>query len=265
MGAVGIVLAGTAAAATLTSVFAPTHVAPVSVSQRDLRAIASITGLGNGRTLGGFSAPSGSTTMRFGTVTWSSDAAHPASSAAQAAAEAGFAVTLPGHVPTGVGSVQQFTVQPRMTATVNFDSAAGTVAGSSVTLDAGPAVVAEYAGTTGNAAPTLAVAVMRRPTASSTGATLNQIEAFLLGQPGVPPELAEEVRLLGDLRTTFPVPVPPGASVHSVRVSGRPGVLLNDASNAVSAVVWEDGQGLIHGVVGILDSQDVLNVASQLG
>ena len=40
---------------------------------------------------------------------------------------------------------------------------------------------------------------------------------------------------------------------------------MNDGSNAASAVVWEDGQGLIHAVVGILDSQDVLNVANQLG
>jgi hypothetical protein len=265
MGAVGIVVAGTAAAATLTTVFAPTHVAPVSVSQRDLRAVAGIMGLANSQSLGGFSTPNGSNTLPFGTITWSSGSARPASSAAQAAAQAGFAVTLPARLPTGVGPVQQFTVQPRARAVVGFSSAAGSVAGSSVTLDAGPAVVAEYAGTGGSAVPTLGVAVMRRPTASSTGASLSQIEAFLLSRPGIPPELAEEVRLLGDLRTTFPVPVPPGASAHSVRVSGWPGVLLNDASNAASAVIWEDGQGLIHAVVGILDSQDVLNVASQLG
>jgi hypothetical protein len=106
---------------------------------------------------------------------------------------------------------------------------------------------------------------MRRPRATSTRASLSQIEAFLLGQPGIPPELAEEIRLLGDVSTTLPVPVPPGASVRSVRVDGWPGVLLADASNVASGVVWEDGRGMLHAVVGILDSHDVLDVARQLG
>jgi hypothetical protein len=265
IGAVGVVVAGTAAAATLTTVFAPTHVAPVSVSQSDLRAIAALTGLGDGQALGGFTSPNGSSTLRFGTIRWSSGSAHPASSLAEAAAEAGFPVILPAHRPDGVGAVQQITVQPSLKAAVTFNSAAATLAGSSVTLDAGPAVVAEYGGTNGADVPTLGVATMRRPTARSTGATTSQIEAFLLSQPSIPPQLAEEIRLLGDLRTTFPVPVPPGASVRSVRVAGWPGVLLADSSNAAAAVVWEDGRGLIHAVVGILDSQDVLNVADQLG
>lgn len=266
IGAVATVVAGTAAAATLTSVFAPTHVAPVSVSEGDLRAIAALTGLGDGQAFGGFSTPNGSSPLRFGIVKWaSSGAAHSASSPLQAAAETGFSVNLPARVPAGVGAVRQLMVQPRVSATVTFNSAAGTLAGSSVTLDAGPAVVAEYAGTSGNDVPTLGVATMRRPTARSTGATITQIEAFLLSQPGVPPQLAEEVRLLGDPRTTLPVPVPPGASVRSVQVAGWPGVLLADPSNAASAVIWEDGHELLHTVVGILDSRDALNVANQLG
>ncbi len=151
-----------------------------------------------------------------------------------------------------------------MSATVTFNSAAPGVAGSSVTLDAGPAVLAQYAAARGTQVPTLGVVTMPRPTALSTGATVSQIEAFLLKQPGVPFKLAEELRLLGDLSTTLPVPVPPGASVRSVRVTGRPGVLVADPSNAAAGVVWEDGTGMLHLVAGILDPQDVLNVADQL-
>jgi hypothetical protein len=266
IGAAGVVVAGTAAAATLTTIFAPTHVAPVSLSQGDLQAITSLVGLGNGRALGGFSGPNGSTTVRFGTIRWStSGPTHPVASAAQAAADAGFPISLPVHLPAGVGAVRQFIVQPRVSATVTFNSAAAGVGGSSVTVDGGPAVLAEYLGAAGIDTPTLGVATMRRPTALSTGASLSQIEAFLLGQPAVPPGLAEEVRLLGDLRTIFPVPVPPGASVRSVRVAGWPGVLLADSSNAAAGVVWEDGRGMVHVVAGILDSQDVLNVAQQVG
>ncbi len=266
IGATGIVIAGTAAAATLTTIFAPTHVAPVSLSQGDLRAISGLVGLSGNQALGGFATPDGSTTVRFGTVRWSSaGSAHPASSPAEAAAEAGFPAPLPVHLPAGVGTVQQLIVQPRVSATVTFNSAAASLRGSSVTLNAGPAVLAAYGGAAGTGMPTLGVATMRRPTALSTGASLRQIEAFLLGQPGVPPGLAEEVRLLGDLRTIFPVPVPPGAAVRSVRVAGWPGVLLADASNAAAGVVWEDGRGMLHVVAGILDAQDVMNVAEQLG
>jgi hypothetical protein len=161
--------------------------------------------------------------------------------------------------------VRQFVVQPAVKATATFNSRAAGVAGSSVTIDAGPAVVAEYSGAGRTGVPTLAVVTMRRPTAQSTGAGLGQIEAFLLSRPGIPPQMAEEIRLLGDLRTILPVPVPPGASVHSVQVGRWPGVLLADSSNAAAGIVWEDGQGLLHAVVGILDSQDVLNVANQLG
>jgi hypothetical protein len=164
-----------------------------------------------------------------------------------------------------VGSVEQLVVQPRVSATVTFNSSAAGVGGSSVAVEAGPAVLVAYGGANGAGLPTLGVATMPRPTARSTGASLSQIEAFLLGQPGVTPELAEEVRLLGDLRTTLPVPVPPGASVRSVRVAGWPGVLLADSSKAAGAVVWEDGRGMLHVVAGILDPKDLLNVADQLG
>jgi hypothetical protein len=262
--AISIVVAGTAAAATLTTIFAPTRVTPVTVTRNELRAIAALTGLGDGHALGGFTTQSGSSTLRFGTITWASSPVQPAASLAQASAQAGFPMILPAHLPSGVGAVRQFSVQPRVTATVTFNARAAGLTGSSVTIAAGPAVVAEYSAAGGSGVPTLGVATMRRPTAQTTGASMSQIEAFLLGQPGIPPELAEEVRLLGDLRTTLPVPVPPGAKVHSVRINGWSGVLLTDASNTVAAVIWEDGRGFVHGVAGIINSQDLLNVARQL-
>ena len=156
-------------------------------------------------------------------------------------------------------------VHPRVTATVTVNSSAAGLAGRAVTLNAGPAVVVQYRGTGSADLTTLGVATMRRPTAQSTGASLSQIEAFLLGQPGIPPQLAAQIRLLGDLRAILPVPVPSGASTRSVQVDGRPGILLADVSNAAAGVVWEDGRGRLHVVVGILDAQDVLNVANQLG
>ncbi len=266
MGAVGVVVAGTAAAATLTTIFAPTHVAPVSVSQGDVRAVTAFMGLGDKSVLGGFAAPSGSRRLRFGTIRWSSSGiAQRASSVAVASARAGFPVSLAAHLPAGVGSLRRVVVGPRVSATVTFNSTAAGLGGRSVVLDAGPAVLVEYAAASGTDLPTLGVVTMPRPTARSMGATVGQIEAFLLHQRGIPPQLAEEVRLLGNPGTTLPVPVPPGASVRSVKVAGSRGVLVADPSNAAAGVVWEDGRGMLHFVAGILDSQDVLNVADQLG
>jgi hypothetical protein len=266
IGVSGIVVAGTAAAATLTTVFAPVRVAPLPLDKSGLQAVAAFIGLGDSHVIGGFPTPSGSRTLPFGTIDWSSSgSAESVRSLAQAIAAAGFPVRLPARLPSGVGPVEGFMVQPRVSATVTFTAGAAGVGGSSVVLDAGPAVLVEYGSASGFGLPTLAVLTMRRPTAVSNGATMSQIEAFLLRQPGIPPELAEEIRLLGDLGTTLPVPVPPRASVRSVQVAGWPGVLLADASNAAAGVVWEDGGGTLHLVVGILDPQDVLYVARQLG
>ena len=264
--AAGAVVAGTAAAATLTTVFAPTHVAPVTLDQSDLQDIADFMGLGHSHVIGGFSTPSGSRTLPFGTIRWSSSGQpEPVTSVAQASAAAGYPVSLPSHLPSGVGPSEGIMLQPRVKVTVTFDSSAQGVAGSSVVLYAGPAVAVEYGSASGIDLPTLAVLTMPRPTAVSTGATISQIEAFLLRQPGVPTELAEELRLLGDLGTTLPVPVPSGASVRSVEVGGSPGVLVADPSGVASGVIWENGAGMVHVVAGILDPQGVLNVADQIG
>lgn len=266
IGAVGVVVAGSAAAATLTTIFAPTHVAPVSLGRGDLQAITAFVGLGDGQAPGGFTTPTGSTTARFGAIRWtSSGASQPMPSLAQATTAAGFPAPLPSHLPPGVGDAHQLIVQPRVTARVTFNSVAGRLSGSSVTLEAGPAVLAEYAAATPTGVPPLFIATMPRPTATSRGASIGELEAFLLAQPGISPQLAEEVRLLGDLRTVLPVPVPSGVSVREVKVAGWPGILLADSSNAAAGVIWEDGRGMLHVVAGILDPQDVLNVAEQLG
>jgi hypothetical protein len=265
-GLTGAVIAATAGAATLTTIFDPTHVAPVALDRSDLQAIADLTGLGGGSALGGLTGPSGSMALKIGRLSWSSAGkAAPAASAAAASARTGLAVTLPAHLPSGVTSAPRFLTQPRMTATITFGRSASALAGTSVSLRGGPAVVVGYPGSIGRDVPVLGIATMPRPTAVSTGAGLARIEAFLLGQPGIPAGLAEEVRLLGDVGTVLPVPVPSGAQARSVRIGPWPGVLVTDASRVAAAVVWEDGHGLVHAVAGLLDPQDILHVARQLG
>src|SRR5581483_12287732 len=61
----GVVVVGVSAAAALTTIYAPTKVAPVPVSASDVSAIENLTGLG----AGGLS-PSGSRKLAFGELTW---------------------------------------------------------------------------------------------------------------------------------------------------------------------------------------------------
>lgn len=266
IGGFGAVAAG-AAAATLTTVFAPTHVAPLPISRGDLSSFVAALGLSGPAHLAGVASPSGVRQLSFGTVTWSSGGrprTYPSLAAAESAA--GIAVALPSTLPSGVSSAERVAVYPSATATVAFaNSDAGGVGGSSLVFTIGPAVVVTYGSSLGRGLPSLGVVAMARPVATSTGATTSELETFLLARPGLPSDLRTEIRLLGNLRTTLPVPTPPGASESSVVVNGDPAVLLAEDGGVASGVIWEDAQGTVHAVAGPLDQKDVLGVARQLG
>jgi hypothetical protein len=265
---VGVVVAGVAAAATLTTVFAPTKVAPLPVSRGDLRALADLAGLGHGSVLGGFTGASGSRALPFGTLSWNADGkGQHVASLSDAEAATGLSLTLPTSLPAGVGSPQSFVVDRSVHATIAWGASAGSALdGSTLNITLGPAIFVQYGGSSGGAgAPPLAIMTMERPMATSTGATIGQLEAFLLSQPSVPPDLAQEIRLLGDLSSTLPVPTPPGAVETSTQVAGSPAVLITDSSGAASGVIWEDQHGFVHTVAGLLDKEDVLSVANQVG
>lgn len=260
----GVVLAGAGAAAALSTVYTPTHVAPVQVSQGDLRAISSITQLGVGQAGDGL-PPSGSRQLAFGTLSWTSGGPPAAvASVVQARAQTHLPVTLPTTLPSGVGPVNKIMVEPKLTVTVRFSShAGGGVGGSTLVVTAGPGVVVQYGGTAGaNSPPTLVIAAVQRPVATSTGATASQLEAFLLSRPGLPPGLAQEIRALGT--TALPVPVPPGVTSRHVTVGGSPAVLLT-GSGVAAGVAWEGSNGVVHGAGGLLNQTDILHVARQLG
>jgi hypothetical protein len=265
--AAGVIAVGVGAAAALNSIYAPTHVAPVTVSPADLAAVENIAGLSGAQLSGGLPL-SGSRQLAFGEVSWAS-AGRPqqVSSIARASALTHLAFSAPATLPAGVGPASGITVAAQVTATVRFNASAGpTIGGSTLEITVGPAIVVQYGSRTGqDGLTTLAVAVMARPVASSTGATASQLEAFLLSRPGLPPGLAQELRLLGSPGTTLPVPVPSGMSAEQLKINGAPAVLITAPSGVASGVVWETRDGVVHGVGGLLDSGDVLGVARQIG
>jgi hypothetical protein len=266
--AVGVVIAGVATAATLTTVFAPTQVAPVPVSQADVHELTQLMGLNTTGSLGGFQSPSGSQTLPFGTLSWtSSGQGAQVGSLADAEAVTGISVTLPSTLPNGVSGVDRYEVLPKVTATIAFGANAGAgLSGSSLVVSLGPAVAASYSGaTTLDGIGPLGILTVAQPVATSSGATTSQIENYLLSQPGVPADLAEEIRLLGNLQKTLPIPTPPGVTSESTQIGGSRAVILVDNSNAASGAIWEDQGGDIHVVAGLLDKGDLLSVAQQIG
>jgi hypothetical protein len=266
--AAGVLVVGVGAAAALTSVYAPTHVAPLPVSKKDAQAIADLFGLSPAQMQGGLT-PSGSRKLTFGELTWTSAGpAQQVSSIARASALTHLAYSAPATLPAGVGSPSSIEVQPQVTATVTFSQNAGPgIAGSTLEITGGPGFLVQYGGRSdvANNLTTFVIAVMERPTASSTGATTSQLETFLLSRPGLPSGLAEEVRLLGNLGTTLPVLVPSEMSTRQVTIGDAPAVLVSEPADAASAVIWESRDGLVHAVGGLLDTTDVLNVARQIG
>jgi hypothetical protein len=259
----GVLAVGAAAAAVLSTVYAPTRVAPVRVSAGDLRAIVDITGIGTGPL-----PASGSRQLTFGELSWTgAGGPRQVGSFARASSLTGLAFPAPGALPGGVGAPSRIVVQPQVTATIRFSQKAGPgVAGSTLEVTAGPAIAVQYGGTTGGSnLVTLAIVAARRPVASSTGATASQLEAFLLSRPGLPAGLVQELRLLGKPGGILPVPVPSGMWEQLQDIGGVPAVLITDPSGFASGVIWESRDGVVHAVGGLLDKEDVLRVARQVG
>jgi hypothetical protein len=266
--AVGLLALGAAAAAALTTVYAPTHVAPVSVSSSDLRAVESMTHIGTAQLSGGL-PPSGSRQLPFGDLSWST-AGRPqqVSSIARASALTGLAFTAPARLPAGVAAPpDSIMIQPQVTVTMTFNQSAGPgVGGSTLQITLGPAVAVQYGGALGgNRLTTLAVAAARRPVATSTGASAGQLETFLLSRSGLPASLAQEIRLLGNPTAVLPVPVPPGMWVLRTRIGGATAVVVTASTAFASGVIWESSDGVVHAVGGLLDREDILGVARQVG
>jgi hypothetical protein len=110
--------------------------------------------------------------------------------------------------------------------------------------------------------PQLAVAEVQGPTVSSSGADLTTMEGYLLSQPGVSPELAAEIRAIGDPSSTLPIPVPPGARSSTIEIDGHAAVVL-EAGPEGDIVIWAD-DGRLFAVLGQASTSDLLDVARQI-
>jgi hypothetical protein len=216
---------------------------------------------------------------QFGTLTWSAQPnPHQVASLAAATAETGLpaiSVTLPATVT----ATARYGVVPRTTATFVFDAALsrssaaaiGRTAppmpakldGSTLVLTGGPAILVTY-GSENQAGGALVAGVAKAPTVGSDGASVAEIQAYLLSQPSVSPALAAQIRAMGDPASTLPVPIPVGqAAAKNVSVHGVTGLFIGDSTGLGSAVLWQQN-GFVYIVGGTLTEAETLAAANSL-
>lgn len=199
--------------------------------------------------------------------------------ASTASSRTGLTVSAPTDLPTGVDGAPQFQVMEKQVATFTFSQrkaaevahAAGEsmpslpagLEGAVLRLDLGPAVVQTWSQESG--VPTLIVAQVVAPSASSNGVPLATLRNALLSLPGLPDDVAAELLTATGDGTTLPLPVPTDQyTTTSAEVSGTPATVLTSRDQTMAGVVWLD-RGIVTVVAGPLDAQEVLSVADGLG
>jgi hypothetical protein len=145
--------------------------------------------------------------------------------------------------------------------------------GSTLVATIGPVVVGVYGHVSGRIGirrsrgesfPALVVAQAPVPRIGSSGASAREIEAYLLAQPGVPPQLAAEIRAIGEPETTLPIPIPiERAYALPVAVQGVNGLAIGDDTGLGAGVLWERG-GALYVVAGTLPIREIVLVANSL-
>jgi len=216
--------------------------------------------------------------------------ARPAS-VAEASRFAGFRVLAPASVPDQVGTAHVYRATKATANAFRFDAAIARksvartghalppmppgIDGTKVTVAVGPMVEtiwgsarAAFGGRgTSDAAlrgDGLVIIQSRAPVVRSSGASLADLEAYLLAMPGISPDLADQIRAIGDPSSTLPVPiVGTKQSAHPVDIGGAQGLAIGDNTGIGAGVLWQR-DGFVYAVFGSLTQDQVVAIATGL-
>jgi hypothetical protein len=252
--------AGVAAANDWLPIFRTEQVAPLEVSSTDLVALPDLSAYGDVELTG-------------------DDGPHAVPDAAAARAETGLDVPEVGALPVGVQGEPTYQAVGELSGVFTFsaEKAAQAAAasgetlpplpagldGSRVRLTAGPGVAAVWSQASG--VPTLIVGRAVAPSASSSGVPFETVRDFLLSLPGLPDDLAAQLRTFTADASTLPIPVPADlVETSQAEVGGLPATVLESRDQTLAAVVWVD-EGVVTLVGGTISTDEVLEVAGDLG
>ncbi len=246
-------------------IFEPVHFKAISVKPDQARTILQLSSLGTLRTT---AAPA---------LT-----AEPDLEALQSAV--GFALQVPASLPAGVpqptfaflgAQTRSLTLSGQKLeeyATahhVKLPPMPANISGSVISVTTGRAAVMSYGVSAvrlehANRLPELIVAEAPLPKVYSNGATVAEIERYLLALPGVSPQVAAEIQTIASPSTTLPVPVPLGkATSQPAMVGSAQGLWLQQGQGGVGGVVWTRG-GYVYGVGGTLSRAELLSIAASM-
>ena len=251
--------AGAAAASGWLQIFRTEQVAPLSLSTADLIALPDLSAYGDL------------------VVTGEVDV-HKVAGAAAAAAETGLDVPEVANLPRGIRGEPVYQVGGKVSASFTFssDRAAEAAAeagetlpppppgldGSRVRLVAGPGVAQVWSSSAGVSALVVGRAVA--PSAFSSGVPFETVRDYLLSLPGLPEDVAAELRTFAADGSTLPLPVPADeVKTSSAQVKGRSATVLTTRDRTMAAVVWV-ADGVVTAVAGALDADEVLSIARDL-
>jgi hypothetical protein len=258
--AVVVTGAGVAAANDWLPIFATEEIEPVAISSDlDLSAVPDLTDYGTLEVTG---------------------ADEPAPVADEAAAEQLTGLEAPEvtALPDGVSGEPQYMAIGEVAATFTFSAELAAQAaaeagedlppvppgldGAQVRLTAGPALAAVWAGDSG--VPALVVARAGAPEAFASGTDFEQLRDYLLSLPGLPEEVAAQLRSFSPEASTLPLPVPAEyATSAPVEVDGEDATLLTSRDGFLAGVVWVE-DGVVTAVAGSLSGSEVVSIASGL-
>jgi hypothetical protein len=202
----------------------------------------------------------------------------PVADAAAAQAATGLAAAQVGELPRGVRGEPAYQVVDRASARFTFSAqkaaqfaAAGGwrlppppagLDGSEFRLSAGPGLAAVWS--QDRPLPALVVARVVAPTVYSSGVPFATARDYLLSLPGLPQNVAAQLRSFSDDGTTLPLFMTTEEMVSSTAdVGGVPATVFASRDATMAGVVWV-ADGVVNAVAGSLSSDEVLAVARGL-
>ena len=198
--------------------------------------------------------------------------------AAEAQQITGLPVPQVSGLPRGVTGDPVYIAGDRVSATFTFSAekaaqfvkaAGGTptpppagLDGSQFRLVAGPGVAMVWA--QNRPVPAMIVGRAKAPTVFSSGIPFETARDYILSLPGLPQNIASQLRSFSADGTTLPLFVPADQMTSSTAdVSGVPATVLASRDGVKAAVVWVD-KGVVTAVAGSLSADEVLSVARGL-